>query len=160
MLVCLGPTELSVRALRRALREGGAAAGAAAAAVPASRRAPGAPGFSCGSAALSRDTTCRDCVCAEPNALGAVLCVLTLFQGLPLRYPQGSSPQRHLTLRLGQGPKPERHYAPASKGPCNRLELVGVPTPHAGPYCESQHNTQHITPNRKILAKSVIQGYV
>ena len=62
LLVCLGAADLRVLvgAVRRALREGGAAAAAAAAAVPASRAAPEARGFSCGCAALSRDTTCRD----------------------------------------------------------------------------------------------------
>ena len=61
---------------------------------------------------------------------------------------------------FGTGPKPERHYAPASKGPCNRLDLVGGATPHAGPYCESQHNTRHLTPNQKLhIARLVSEQF-
>ena len=67
----------------------------------------------------------------EPNARDAVHCVLTLL-GLAAKVSAGVV-SAEASSAFGTGPKPERHYAPASKGPCNRLELVGVPTPHAGP---------------------------
>ena len=61
LLVCLGPADLrvSLGAVRRALRAGGAAAASVSDASPP---APARGGTACGRgcAALSRDTKCRD----------------------------------------------------------------------------------------------------